>query len=425
MKPAKKITIQGNFFKPWLSLILDPYHELCQLTKRINWDSLENEFEKFFVKDRGAPAKPVRLVVGIMMLQNMYGFSDEGAVEEWVENPYWQFFCGEKQLQVDPPINPSSLPRWRKRIGKEGMSKILNATIKSAIVTGTVSKKNLKKAIVDTTVMEKNITFPTDAKTRYRAICRLVKMSKTIGIKLHQTYVRIGRKQLISAGKYAHARQMKKAKKAREKIKIYLGRLYRTIQKQIEGNKFLKSFFTKIFEIVEKLLKQARESKDKIYSIHEPDVDCISKGKDHKKYEFGCKASFVITHKEGLALSAQAFHKNPYDGHTLKDVLEDAEKRSNHKIDQVYVDKGYKGHKIQDKKIFISGKKRLTNWFKRQLKRRQAIEPHIGHMKSDGKLGRNYLRGKLGDHLNVILCGIGHNLRMIARYLRRVVPVPI
>lgn len=425
MKPIKKFTSQSNFLKPWLSIILDQYHELCQLAKHIDWKFLENEFEQLFVQDKGAPAKPVRLVVGIMMLQHMYDFSDEGAVKEWVENPYWQFFCGEQQLQIGEPINPSSLTRWRKRIGQDGMNEILSETIKAALITGTVSQKNLKKVIVDTTVMEKNITFPTDAKIQYKAIERLVKMAKGVGIKLHQTYLRIGHKRLIRSVRYAHARQMKKARRERDKIKTYLGRLYRFIQKQIENNEVLQCIFKKIFEIIEKILKQTRESKDKIYSIHEPDVDCISKGKVHKKYEFGCKASFVITHKEGLALSAMAFHKNPYDGHTLQTALKDAEKISNNPINQVYVDKGYKGHKIEDKTIFISGIRRITNWFKKQLKRRQAIEPHIGHMKNDGKLGRNYLKGKLGDILNVILCGIGHNLRMIARHLRESIPIPV
>jgi IS5 family transposase len=272
--------------------------------------------------------------------------------------------------------------------------------------------------------MEKNITFPTDAKLQYKAMKRLVKMAKASGIQLHQTYLRIGRRRLIQAGRYAHARQMKRAQKERKKLKTYLGRLYRTIQKHVEENSVLNCVFQETFEMVDKLLKQTRHSKDKIYSLHEPYVDCISKGKAHKKYEFGCKASFVITHREGLALGAMAFHKNPYDGHTLKTALEDAEKQSKCRIDRAYVDKGYKGHKINDTKIFMSGQKRLTNWFKKRLKRRQAIEPHIGHMKYDGKLGRNYLQGKLGDYLNVVLCGIGHNLRIVSRHLLKMSLVP-
>ena len=130
-------------------------------------------------------------------------------------------------------------------------------------------------------------------------------------------------------------------------------------------------------------LVQTKDSKNKIYSLHEPHVECISKGKAHKKYEFGCKASFVITHKEGLALAAAALHGNPFDGHTLEDSLKDAESNSGKRIDQAFVDKGYKGHGIKDRNIFTSGQKKgVTSWFKKQLKRRQAIEPHIGHSSS-------------------------------------------
>jgi len=425
MKPSTQFTNQSNFLKPWLSSILNPSHELYRLANQIDWSILENEFEPLFVADKGAPAKPVRLIVGLMMLQHMYNYSDEGVVYEWVENPYWQFFCGEQQLQWNLPIDPSTLPRWRKRIGKGGMSKILGVTIKTALNTGTISAKSLQKTIVDTTVMEKNITFPTDSKTQFKAIKHLVNLANSHQVTLRQSYIHIGRKRLAKAGRYSHARQMKRAQKERNKIKTYLGRLYRDIKRKIAENEFLQNIFEGVFEIVERLLAQTKDSKNKIYSLHEPHVECISKGKAHKKYEFGCKASLVMTHKEGLALEAVAFHGNPYDGHTLQESLIGAETNSGKKINQVYVDKGYKGHGITERKIFISGQKKgMTGWFKKQLKRRQAIEPHIGHMKSDGKLGRNYLKGKIGDQLNAVLCGIGHNLRMIRNHLRKLVEAP-
>ncbi len=239
-------------------------------------------------------------------------------------------------------------------------------------------------------------------------------------ITLRQSYIYIGRKRLIQGGRYSHARQMKRAKRVRSKIKTYLRRLYRDIKRKIAEFEYLQIIFKGVFEIVEKLLAQTKDSKNKIYNLHEPHVDCISKGKAHKKYEFGCKASFVITHKEGLALGAAALHGNPFDGHTLEKSLKDAENNSGKEIDQAFVDKGYKGHGIKNRKIFISGRKKgVTRWFKKQLKRRQAIEPHIGHMKSDGKLGRNFLKGKIGDQLNAVLCAIGHNLRMVTRNLRK------
>ena len=243
-------------------------------------------------------------------------------------------------------------------------------------------------------------------------------MAENNNIELRQTYTFLSKKALRRAHSYAHARQMKRAKKERRKLKTYLGRVYRDIKRKISGNKCLEAYFASIFEVIEKVLTQEKLSKNKVYSIHEPDVECISKGKPHKKYEFGCKASIVLTHKEGLALGAEALHGNPYDGHTLKNVLEKAEIISGSTIKQVYADKGYRGHGVEGKQIFISGQRKgVTHWIKAQIKRRQAIEPHIGHMKNDGKLGRNFLKGVLGDKLNALLCGIGHNLRLILRHL--------
>ena len=244
-------------------------------------------------------------------------------------------------------------------------------------------------------------------------------MAKNHSIELRQTYTFVSKKTLRKACSYSHARQMKRAKKQRKKLKTYLGRVYRDVARKISGNVILEAIFQPTLEVIEKILTQEKHSKNKVYSIHEPAVECISKGKAHKKYEFGCKASLVITHKEGLALGTEAVHGNPYDGHTLKSALEKAETLSETVIDQAYVDKGYKGHGIKDKRIFISGQRKgVTRWVKSQIKRRQAIEPHIGHMKSDGKLDRNFLKGVIGDQLNALLCGIGHNIRLVLNFLK-------
>ena len=190
----------------------------------------------------------------------------------------------------------------------------------------------------------------------------------------------------------------------------------RDIQRKWQGKE---KIFNKIMPLAERLLKQEKKSKEKLYSLYHPEVECISKGKAHKKYEFGCKAALVITHKEGLCVSMEALHDNPYDGHTINQAITNAEKLCQTTIDQIFLDKGYKGAKIEGKKIYRSGQRKgITKSLKKALKRRQAIEPHIGHMKSDGKLGRNYLKGKEGDRNNAILVGIGHNLRMILRKLR-------
>ena len=416
MKPSKTNNQQKLLFRQRLSNLLNPRHTLVILSGLIDWDDLEKEFSSFFVEKTGAPAKPVRLVAGLLMLQHMSNFSDEGSVQQWIESPYWQYFCGYDFLQWTFPINPSSLSRWRKRLGEKGMLKILAVILKTALNIGVVQAKSLKKVIVDTTVMPKNITFPTDSKLYYRSIEKLVKMAKSNDITLRQTYAFVSKKALRKSFQYAHARQMKRAARERKRLKTYLGRVKRDVERKISGNKMLNAMFAPTLKIVEELLTQEKNSKNKVYSIHEPAVRCINKGKIHKKYEFGCKTSIVLTHKEGFILGSEALVGNPYDGHTLKQVIENAEKITNKPIDRIFVDRGYRGHGIKNKEVFISGQRKgVSSWIKKQLKRRSAIEPHIGHMKTDGKLGKNYLKGILGDKLNANLCGIGHNLRLIIR----------
>lgn len=418
MKPKPIDHSQGRLFQQRLSSQLNPSHELYQLSKLIEWDYYEKEFANLFVEKMGAPAKPVRLIVGILMLQHMNGYSDQGAIDEWVENPYWQFFCGYDFLQWEKPIDSSSLPRWRNRLGVEGIEKILQGTIKAAIKSGAVLASSLCRVIVDTTVMEKNIAFPTDAKLYYNGIRTLVRMAKNSDLQLRQTYTFLSKKAFRKAAQYAHARQMKRANREKKKLKTYLGRLVRDIRSKLVNKPGSQKIFEPTLEVIEKVLSQTRESKNKIYSIHEPHVECIAKGKAHKKYEFGCKASIVLTHKDGLALSLRAIHGNPYDGHTLETVLKVSENISNVQIKEAFVDKGYRGHSVKNIQVHISGKKTgLTSWLHKKIKRRQAIEPQIGHMKNEGKLGRNFLKGVLGDCLNAILCGIGHNLKLIVRKL--------
>lgn len=354
------------------------------------------------------------------MLQNMFNLSDKGVVRMWLENPYWQFFCGFDFLQWKFPINPSSLTRFRQRLGEEGCKKIFKSTIKMALEEGFVSPKSLEKVIVDTTVMEKNISHPTDAKLYHRARERLVKWCEKENISLKQKYTRVSKRALHEVSKYAHARQMKRAKRKTKQLKGYLGRVYREALRK--GRELGANFnHLPLFSLIDSILYQDKTSPNKIYSFHEPHVCCISKGKAHKKYEFGCKVLVTITHKEGLALEVSALEGNPYDGHTLKEALARAEESSQSKIKMVFTDKGYRGHSMTDKIVYRSGQKRgVTNNIKRKLKRRQAIEPHIGHMKEEGKLRRNFLKGFFGDKLNALLCGVGHNLRFIFRRLTQI-----
>ena len=419
MKPSKIDTTQSNLFMNRLSNQLNPKDPLFIMASEVDWSFFEDAFSSHYSDGPGQPPKPVRLMVGLMLLQHMHGLSDEQVVHQWVQNPYWQYFCGYDYLQWDLPCDPSSLTRWRGRLGEEGVEKILGQTIVTALKTETVAPQDLKRVISDTTVMEKNISFPTDTKLLNKAREKLVALASRSGMKLRQTYARLGRFAALNAGRYAHAKQFKRMKKEVKKLKNFLGRTVRDVERQIQGVPDLQEIFTDLLAMSKRLLSQDKKSKDKLYSLHAAEVYCISKGKAGKSYEFGCKVSLVLTHKQGLALYSQALATNQYDGHVLDSSLKRAEAISQTCIEQAFVDKGYKGHGITDKQVYISGQKRgMTRTLKRHLKRRSAIEPHIGHMKSEGKLRRNYLKGTPGDTLNALLCAIGHNMRMIWRKIR-------
>jgi IS5 family transposase len=265
--------------------------------------------------------------------------------------------------------------------------------------------------------MPKAIEFPTDSKLYFKSIKSLVKVAKEYEIPLRQTYKKVAARALNMRNRYAHASQMKRAQKEERKLRTYLGRVIRDFERKAEGVELDKECYF-LLGTVKRIFEQRKHDSNKVYSVHEPHVECIAKGKAQRKYEFGCKASLVLTHKEGLALDVKAIHGNPYDGHTLQKVLNQAEANTCIEINTAFVDKGYRGHKIENKQIFISGQKKgVSKWIKAQICRRQAIEPHIGHMKNDGKLGRNYLKGPLGDRCNAVLCGIGHNLRFIYNWI--------
>jgi IS5 family transposase len=423
MKPQKIDNSQLDIFKNLLSNQLNPRHELFILAKKIAWERLEEEFSGIYVDSGkgGQPPKPVRLMVGILLLQYMHNLSDEQVVRSWVENPYWQYFCGYDFLQWGFPINPSSLTRWRERLGPERMEKILALTVETAVGTGTIKAESLKDVIVDTTVMPKHIAFPTDSKLQNKARIRLVKLAKKHGVCLRQNYNREAKALQIQINNYLHAKQMKRAKQAIKRMKTVLGRVTRDIERKIAGNSVLEAIFAPETSMANDFLTRKKNDKKKLYSLHEPQVDCISKGKSRQKYEFGCKVALSLTHKKGASIitSCQAIAGNPYDGHTLSSSLAMSERITGIKVDESYVDRGYRGHEIDGQKVYISGQKRgITDKIKKRIKRRQAIEAHIGHMKQKVKLGLCRLKGIVGDQVNAILAASAYNLRQILRHLR-------
>src|ERR671911_84306 len=419
MGPKPTMPSSGDLYRSRLDQILDPRHELFRLSGLIDWDRFDHEFGRFY-RPLGRPAKPTRLMVGLSYLQHTFNLSDEAVVQRCTENPYWQWFCGCKYFQHELPCDPSSLTRWRKRLGPDGLEKLLAATIQAGLNTGAVQPSSLERISVDTTVQPKAITHPTDAKLYLKALQALVRLAKKYGLKLRQAHTRLAKRAAVQVGRYAHARQMRRMRRELKRLKTYLGRVYRDVMRQVARDVELSIRFAPLLGLVERLLVQERTSKNKLYSLHAPEVVCIAKGKAHRPYEFGAKVAVAVTNQEGFALASKALEGNPYDGHTLSATMDQVTAMTGVEPARIYVDQGYRGHDYAHKeRLFIPRQRRgLTPTIKRELRRRSAIEPMIGHMKADGRLGRNYLLGTAGDAMNALLVAAGHNLRLILNWLR-------
>ena len=421
MKPRKSGSIpQADMFRLSLDQMLNQRHALYKLAGQIDWNAAEIKFGELY-SEEGRPGIPIRLMVGLHFLKHTYNLSDEEVVAQWAENPYWQYFCGETYFQHHLPIDPSQMTRFRKRIGDTGCEFMLGLTVKVGLATKTVSKASLAIVNVDTTVQEKAIAFPTDARLYHKARATLVRTAQHLGIPLRQSYERVSKLALAKNGRYAHARQMQRAKREQKRLRTYLGRVIRDIERKLPEEH--KITMESQLEIAKRILTQQRKDHGKVYSMHAPEVECIAKGKAHKPYEFGIKVGIVSTSKESFVVGVKSLPGSPYDGHTLNECLEQTERLTGTLPKEAYVDRGYKGHGVTDTAVWIAGAKRgVTTDIKKKLKRRNAVEPVIGHMKNDGRLGRNFLKGSEGDAINAILCGAGHNLRKILRLLALLCP---
>ena len=425
MKPSRKPASEtDDLFRSRLENIIDMGHELVRLGEAIDWAFFDDAYDAFY-SEEGRPGIPTRMMVGVHILKHMFDLSDEGVCDRWVYDPYFQYFCGEEYFQFELSIERSSMTRWRHRIGPQGLEKVFQESLGVAHRTGALRTKDLKRVTVDTTVQEKAVTFPTDAKLIHRARERLVRLAKAHGVPLRQSYVRLGKRALIMQGRYRHAKQHKRAGKAMRKLKTYLGRTIRDIRRKTRHDPEVRQVFLRPLWLAERVMTQKRrDPSPKVYSLHAPEVECIGKGKAHKPYEFGCKVSVAATNNRApggqFVTHVRAFHGNPYDGHTLKTVIEEMESWTGISIERAYVDKGYRGHDYPNKlKIYTSGQKRgITPTIKKELRRRSAIEAVIGHLKCDGRLGRNFLKGRDGDRINVLLAGAGYNYRLVLKWLR-------
>ena len=421
MKPHSRAPEQDDLLRPRLVDMIDARHELVKLAALIDWEFFEREWATFFPSHQGRPATSPRLVAGLMYLQHAFKLSDEAVVARWVENPYYQHFTGETFFQHRSPIDPSSLVRWRKRIGEEGVEWLLTKTIEAGRASGAVTDKSLKRVAVDTTVMEKTIAHPTDARLYERARALLAGLAKEAGVDLRQSYARLAPRLAAQVGRYAHARQFKRMRKALRQLKGYVGRVRRDLRRYLQDipEGALRGRVLEALWLVGRLLEQTPKSKNKIYALHEPEVDCISKGKARVRYDFGTKVSLATTLDGGFVVGARSFPGNPYDGHTLASALEQVAILTDQVPALAVVDRGYRGHGVEATKVLISGTRRgITPLLARLLKRRSAIEPEIGHMKSDGRLARCPLKGRIGDAVFAVLCACGHNIRKILAHLR-------
>jgi IS5 family transposase len=410
-----------------LDQIINLNHVLAKLSREIDWRFLEERFGAVYKDGPGSPPLPTRLMAGLAILKHMHDLSDEMLCERWVENPYFQYFCGEEFFQHELSFDRSSLTRWRQRMGEEKLQALVQESLSVATRTGAIKPSDLSRVIIDTTVQPKNVMFPTDAKLLNRAREILVRLAKKSGLELRQSYTRVGKFALIKHQRYAHAHQFKRANRALRKLKTYLGRVIRDIARKIADREEIKELFAKPLALARRVRDQERHQRGpKVYSLHAPEVECIGKGKAHRPYEFGVKVSVAttLTHAKGgqFVTHVKALPGSPYDGHTLATVIPEMEALIGNTIERAILDRGYRGHNAPPDykfRIFIAGqKRRMTPKIKREMKRRSAVEPVIGHLKAEHRMDRNYLAHRSGDAANAILAAAGYNFRRLLTWLK-------
>jgi transposase, IS5 family len=417
---------QKDLFRARLDQIIDMSHPLAKLARSVDWEFLETRFGAAYTDKPGHPPLPTRLMAGLAILKHMHDLSDEVLCERWIENPYYQLFCGEEFFQHELTFDRSSMTRWRQRMGEDKLVGLIQESLNVATRSGAAKPADFSKVIVDTTVQPKAVAFPTDARLMHRARERLVRLAKKHGLTLRQSYERVGRYALIKHQRYAHAKQFKRANRALRTLRTYLGRVTRDIIRKIKGDTALKEVFGFPLMLARRVREQRQNQRGKkVYSLHASEVECIGKGKAHRPYEFGVKVSIATTlhHSKGgqFIAHAKALPGNPYDGHTLETVIPEIEAQIGVSLSRIIADRGYRGHNAPPDhrfKVYISGqKRRVTEQIKRELRRRSAVEPVIGHAKGEHRMGRNYLAGQQGDAINAVLAAAGYNFRRLLAWL--------
>ena len=404
---------QRELFQSELEQIIDTRHPLVQLGKCISWASFEEVLGATYHPTQGAPGVPTRLLVALHYLKYQHDLSDELVLAHWLENPYWQHFSGERYFQHRLPIDASSMTRWRQRLGEAGAEQMLRETIAAGIKMGSIRLAQLKRINVDTTVQTKAVRYPTDARLYHRCRERLVKAARREGAVIKQSYRHVGKRLLLGSSRYAHARQMKRARACTRKLRTQLGRVVREIERQVTNPP---EKLSKLLATAHRIHAQQRHDKNKVYSVHEPEVECIAKGKAGKPYEFGNKVSVAITSRGGWLVGTKSFTGNPYDGHTLAEQMRQIRGMIGDRVREAHVDMGYRGHDYQGRVTIHVDKRsrgRTPRPLWRWMKRRAAIEPSIGHLKNEHRLERNRLRGTYGDAINAMLSAAAMNFHKL------------
>ncbi|MEY4748589.1 MAG: hypothetical protein RIQ60_803 [Pseudomonadota bacterium] len=441
-----------DFFRSRIDHMIDLRHPLAVLASRMPWQEIEARVAQVFSRkgragvampdldlfgeqvqragvasNAGRPRVPLRVMIALLYLKHAFNESDEGVVERWGETPTWQFFSGQAYFEHHRPCDATTLIKFRQLLGEEGVEELLAQTINVAVELKLIKPQELSRVIVDSTVQHKAIAHPTDSRLLEIARAKLVEAAKGAGIDLKQTFAKEGKEQARKAGRYAHARQFKRMRRAIKRQRTIVGRLQREVDRKASAigaaaREALGETLNKAARIVAQSgQRKAVDGQPKLYAWHAPEVDCISKGKARTPYKFGVKVGIASTLQGNLIVGARAFHGNPYDGHTLNEQLEQASilmQDSGSKPATAFVDLGYRGVDADLPGVHIvhRGKaKRISEQERRQLKRRQAIEPIIGHLKTDHRMDRCHLKGETGDRLHAVLCAAGYNIRWLLR----------
>jgi transposase, IS5 family len=451
-----------DFFRARLDSMIDLRHPLAVLATRMPWAAIEASLAPLLAhKDRsgrivedadlfgasaqlagaglsnaGRPRLPLRLMIALLYLKHAFNLSDEELCERWSENVVWQFFSGMAYYEPRLPCDATQIGRFRRVLGEAGVEQLLKSTIEASVAMQLVKPAEFERVIVDTTVQEKAIAHPTDSRLLEIARHKVASAAQRCGIAVKQTFAKQGKQLRRKAGGYAHAKQFRRLARTVKRQRTILGSLMRDVQRSVNrisqadgsqvgpGKTADASALSKLalwLERAERIRTQQRHDKNKLYALHAPEVECIGKGKARKPYEFGVKVSLAITHRSGLMVGARSFAGNPYDGHTLAEQLE----QTNNLLQDVgvvpntaVVDLGFRGvdEACAPVHIIHRGKfKSLGAQQRRWLKRRQAIEPAIGHAKSDNRMDRCWLSGSSGDALHAVLCAAGFNIRWLLR----------